>query len=437
MNDYNKRSAGPEIRGLLSINDPRWGRGAGGEKPPADGAKRPKGGEGPPDLDEMWREFNRRLSGLFRGRGGKGGGGRPGSGRTTRVGAGLIVGALAAVYLGSGVFIVQEGQTGVVLQFGQYKGSVAQGVHWRLPYPVESHWIVNTAQVHSVDIGRTTLMPLSNMKDASMLTRDGEIVDVRFTVQYRIQSPSDYLFRVVDPERSVAQAGQAAIREIAGARSASEMLGQDREAVRQQLTTALQRDLDHAHTGLTVLSVTVQDVQPPELVRPTFAKIVKARQERERLKLAARAEADELMPRARGDAEKMIIEAKTYADRIVVQARGDAERFKQVYAQYVKAPAVIRERMYLETMQQIYASTTKVYAGNRAGNNVLYLPLDKLIEQERQRASEAAAANSVAAAPAVASASAPSETAKASSRNSEPLRSREGLRSRVREDDVQ
>ncbi|KWB75772.1 FtsH protease activity modulator HflK [Burkholderia ubonensis] len=444
MNEYNERSNGRRKHALLSINDPRWGRGEGngGTQPRANESKRPPGGdgEGPPDLDEMWRNFNRRLSGLF---GGKGGNGfRPDNGRAARVGVGIVIGVLVAVYAGSGLFVVPEGQTGVVLQMGRLTGTVEQGVHWRAPYPFATHEIVDTSQSRSVEVGRNNVVRLANVKESAMLTRDADIVDVRFAVQYRIRSATDYLFRSVDPERSVMQAAQAAVRAIVGTRSATDILNQDRDALRQQVSEAIQRDLDRYHAGLEVTSVTMQSVAAPEQTQAAYGEVAKARDEREAAKRAAQAYASDLLPKAQGDAAKLIDEAKAYADRVVTQAEGDAERFKQVYAQYSKAPAVIRERMYLETMQEIYSNSTKIFVGSKGGNNVLYLPLDKLVEQGRQSAAGAAApaGASAAEAPAPAAASTPSASVPASAAapasGSDVLRSREAFRSRSREDDL-
>ncbi|KVP08136.1 FtsH protease activity modulator HflK [Burkholderia ubonensis] len=444
MNEYNERSNGRRKHALLSINDPRWGRGEGngGTQPRANESKRPPGGdgEGPPDLDEMWRNFNRRLSGLF---GGKGGNGfRPDNGRAARVGVGIVIGVLVAVYAGSGLFVVPEGQTGVVLQMGRLTGAVEQGVHWRAPYPFATHEIVDTSQSRSVEVGRNNVVRLANVKESAMLTRDADIVDVRFAVQYRIRSATDYLFRSVDPERSVTQAAQAAVRAIVGTRSAADILNQDRDALRQQVSEAIQRDLDRYHAGLEVTSVTMQSVAAPEQTQAAYGEVAKARDEREAAKRAAQAYASDLLPKAQGDAAKLIDEAKAYADRVVTQAEGDAERFKQVYAQYSKAPAVIRERMYLETMQEIYSNSTKIFVGSKGGNNVLYLPLDKLVEQGRQNAAGAAAPAGASAAevPAPAAASTPSASVPASAAapasGSDVLRSREAFRSRSREDDL-
>ncbi|CAD6534445.1 FtsH protease activity modulator HflK [Paraburkholderia sabiae] len=468
MNDYNERSIWLRLRAMLSLNDPRWGRGEGnGDRQRLNDSKRPPNGkdsEGPPDLDEMWRDFNRRLSRIF-GRKGGGGGPRPDNGRGARIGVGIIIGVLVAIYLGSGVFVVQDGQAAVVLRFGQLRGTAGQGVHWRMPYPFESHEIVNVGQVRSVEIGRNNVVRLANVKDASMLTHDADIVDVRFAVQYQIRKPTDYLFRSADPDQSVTQAAQAAVREIVGSLSTNDILYQDREAIRAQLTETIQHSLDEYHTGLAVTGVTIQSVQPPDQVQAAFDDAAKARQDRERAKRDAQAYANELLPRAKAEGERMIDEAKTYSDRVVAQAEGDAERFKEVYAQYSKAPAVIRDRMYLETMQQIYSNTTKVFVDSKSGSNVLYLPLDKLVEQTRQRAAESAAAGSAPAAqggqgaasaqgqqnaqgtqPAtqggnpptiITPPAAPVSSASQAAAASDAFRSRDSFRSRGREDDLQ
>lgn len=427
------------MRALLSINDPRWGRGEGngGPKPRANESKRPQGGDGdgPPDLDEMWRNFNQRLNGLF---GNKGGNGfRPDNGRAARVGVGIVIGVLVAVYAGSGLFVVQEGQTGVVMRLGQYAGTVGPGVHWRPPYPFGAQETVDTSSIRSLDVGRSNVVQLANVKETSMLTRDADIVDVRFTVQYRIRSAADYLFRSADPEHSLLQAAQAAVRTIVGTRSATDVLSQDRDALRQQLSTAIQRDLDRYQAGLEVTGVTMQSVAAPEQTQAAYGEVAKARDAREAAKRNAQAYANDLLPKAQGDAARMIDEAKVYSDRVVTQAEGDAERFKQVYAQYSKAPAVIRERMYLETMQEIYSNSTKIYTGNKGGNSLLYLPLDKLIEQGRQGAAAPSGA-SAAGAPAAPAASAPASAAAAApASGGDSVRSREAFRSRSREDDLQ
>jgi modulator of FtsH protease HflK len=464
VNDYNERSIWLRMRALLSMNDPRWGRGEGNgdRQRPNDPKRPPKDGEGPPDLDEMWRDFNRRLSRIFGRKGGGTGGGRPDNGRGARIGVGIVIGVLIAIYLGSGVFVVQDGQAAVVMQFGKYRYTAGQGVHWRLPYPFEAHEFVNIGQIRQVEIGRNNVVRLANVKDASMLTHDADIVDVRFAVQYQVRKPTDYLFRSVDPDQSVMQAAQAAVRGIVGAHSTSEILDQDREAIRQQLMETIQQSLDENQSGLAVTGVTIQGVQVPEQVQAAFDDAAKVHQENERAKRDAETYVADLLPRAEADVARQIEEAKAYSEKTVAQAQGDAERFRQVYEQYAKAPAAVRMRMYLETMQQIYSTTTKVFVDSKNGNNVMYLPLDKLVEQTRQRVADTAAGTAGAAgaaAPQGASAVAPSAAsdgaavtapgapssapgavatpASQPAASGDSLRSRDAFRNRMREDDVQ
>jgi membrane protease subunit HflK len=493
VNDYNERSNRQLSHAVFSINDPRWGRGDGNGDGKSQDQKRPqepkrpskdKDGEGPPDLDEMWRDFNKKLAGLF-GKKPAGGGPRADNGRGAKIGLGIVVGVLIAIYLGSGVFVVQDGTVGVVSRFGKYEESADAGIHWRLPYPFESHEIVNTSQIRSVEVGRNNTVTQANVRDASLLTRDADIVEVRFAVQYQIKSATDYLFRNVDPDQNVTESAQAAIREIAGTHSTDDLLFKDREALRAKLLDTIQASLDLYKTGLQVTGVTIESVQVPAQVQQAFEDAAKVRQDNERAVDTAKAYADQLLPRAKTDAARMIDDAKGYSNRVVSQAQGNAERFKQVYAEYSKAPAVIRQRMYLDTMQQIYSRATKVFVDSKSSNNVVYLPLDKLVDANRQNANAAAAgtvppgASGVAAgtapsganqpvgaapagviggsitqdaraesasaasavtaqsaAPASAAASAAASGAAAQS-SGDPLRSRDAFRSRSREDDTQ
>jgi membrane protease subunit HflK len=441
------------------MNDPRWGRGEGDDEKNRPQENRPRGNggkDGPPDLDELWRDFNRRLNNLFgrkRNGGGNGGGGLGPSegGHGGRIGAGIIAGVLIAVYIGSGVYIVQEGQAGVVQQFGRYKYTTPAGIQWRLPYPFQSNEIVNMSQVRSVEIGRNNVIRATSLKDSSMLTSDENIIDVRFAVQYRINDPADFLFNNADAEGNVKLAAETAVREIVGKNKMDYVLYEGREQVAQQLAASIQRILDQYKTGIMVSSVTMQNVQPPEQVQAAFDDAVKAGQDRERAKNEAQAYANDVIPRARGAASRVIEEANGYRSRVVAQADGDAQRFTQVLAAYSKAPAVTRERMYLDTMQQIYSTTPKVLADTKNGSNVMYLPLDKLVEQASQRpAANAASASSTQAAgatgdgapetPAAAGgtvAGGSSAAADLPPAGDDPLRSRDGFRTRSRQDDVQ
>jgi len=342
--------------------------------------------DGPPDLDEMWRDFNRRLNSLF-GRKDRtdlgDGGGKQGNG--ARYSIGIAVGVVVLIWLASGVFIVQEGQAGVVLQFGKYKYAAGSGIQWRLPYPFQTDEIVNMAQVRSIEIGHDTVVQATNLKDSSMLTADENIIDVRFAVQYRISDPAAFLFNNADPEANVEQAAETAVREIVGKSKMDFVLYSGREQVAIDLQSSIQKILDAYKSGILVTSVTLQSVQPPAQVQAAFDDAVKAGQDQERVKNEAQAYANNVIPMAKGTASRMNEEALGYQARVVSQAEGDADRFKNVLAQYTKAPAVTRERMYLETMQQIYQNSTKVFADTKGSSNLLYLPLDKLMNNTRAK----------------------------------------------------
>ncbi|WP_175107095.1 FtsH protease activity modulator HflK [Pararobbsia alpina] len=384
---------------MLAMNDPRGGGGGGG--PGGPGSRGPQGG--PPDLDELWRDFNRRLSRLFSGKGnGSGAPQRPSHARRNL--SLIVVGVLIAVWIGNGVFVVPDGQAGVVLRFGQYQNTVPAGVQWHLPFPIESDEIVNVTEVRSVDIGRLNVVPGTNMKDASMLTRDGDIVDVRFTVQFRVSDAKDFLFNNVDPESAVTQAAQVAARELVGKRPLTDVLGANRAELATQLNAAIQASLDRYKTGIALVGVTVQSTQPPEQVQAAFADAAKAAQDSDKVQADARVYANSILPGALGDAAKTIEQAEGYKQRVVTEAQGNADRFTRVLAEYQKAPAVTRERMYIETMQQIYTNATKVLIDSKGGNTV-YLPLDKLLAQNgvgpKADAAPGAAAPAAVAPPAV------------------------------------
>lgn len=289
------RGVWQRLRVLLSLNDPRWGRGDDSadrddKNEPKRQSKPPQ--EGPPDLDELWRDFNRRLNNLFgRKEGGNGNGGptplRPGNGRAgSGLGVSVLLGVLVVLWLASGFFIVQEGQTGVILQFGRFKYLATPGINWRMPYPIESQEIVNLSAVRTLEIGRTTTIKDTNLKDSSMLTQDENIVDVRFSVQYNIDDPVKYLFynrtdRSGD-EELVTQAAETSVREIVGRNKMDAVLYEGRDAVGRNLAESIQRILSAYNTGIRILSVNVQSVQPPEQVQAAFDDVTKAGQDRER-----------------------------------------------------------------------------------------------------------------------------------------------------------
>lgn len=385
------------VRSIFSLNDPGWGRGGGGDQRPP---QRP-GSDGPPDLDELWRDFNRRLGNLFgRGSGRPPGGGGGGGDREapSLKGAGAGIGLLALValllWLASGFYIVQEGQASIVLRFGEYKQMIDRaGFTWRLPYPIETNEIVNVQQLRTVEVGYRNAVRNKTLRESLMLTLDQSIVDMQFTVQYRIGDAKDYLFNNdfgPVPEEIVRQAAETAMREVVGRTGVDQVLYEEKEQVAQGARKMIQALVDRYRAGISVVDVTIQQVQPPEQVQAAFEDANKAAQDRERLINEGRAYANDVIPKARGTAARLMQEAEGYRQRVIASAEGDTSRFRQVLAEYAKAPQVTRDRMYIEVMQEVFANTSKVYLDSRSGSNLLYLPLDRLIQQSGTDDSRAA-----------------------------------------------
>ena len=409
------------MRGQLVFND-------GGPDP-----RRPGRRDGPPDLEELWRDLNRRLSGLFGGRkvGGpretppSGGGFSPNS-RSTKAIAGIVLAVVFAIWLASGFFIVQEGQTGVILQFGRYKSMTGAGIQWRLPYPLQSNEIVNLSGVRTVEVGYSGSLRTKVPRESLMLTDDENIIDVQMAVQYRLKDAPEYLFNNRNPDEAVKQSAETAIREVVGRSKMDLVLYEGREQVAIQVATLAQHILDRYRTGILISSVTIQNAQPPEQVQAAFDDAVKAGQDRERAKNEGQAYANDVIPRARGNASRLLQEADGYKQRVIAQAEGDASRFAQVVAEYAKAPVVTRQRMYIDTMQEIYSNAVKVMVDPRAGGNLLMLPLDKLLQQAAQETARVAAQQ-----PNVSAAS-PTASGTSPTADVDP-RSRDGLRNRDRD----
>ncbi len=400
------------LRGMFNLNDPRWGRGD--DKPsqdgqtganpqtPPPGAAQPQqpspqgshgnkpGPSGPPDLDELWRDLNRKLSQFL---GGKNGGPphkEPpmGSGPSgippifRNLGVGVILGALVLIWMGTGFFIVQEGQQAVITQFGKYKSTVGAGFNWRLPYPVQKHELVFVTQIRSVDIGRDNVIKATGLRESAMLTEDENIVEIKFAVQYRLNDARAYLFESKNPTEAVVQAAETAVREVVGKMKMDSALAEERDQIAPRVRSLMQNILDRYKVGIEVVGVNLQQggVRPPEQVQNAFDDVLKAGQERERAKNEAQAYANDVVPRAVGAASRLKEESQAYRERIVAQAEGDAQRFKAILPEYQKAPQVTRDRMYLDAMQQIYTNVTKVVVDSKQGSNLMYLPLDKLMQ---------------------------------------------------------
>ncbi len=381
---------------IFNLNDPGWGRGqnSGGNEPPKDGnqpPRRPPQQNGPPDLDQVWRDFSDRLSGLF---GRKQGGGNRSSSqgpggptpRQSKIGFGVIVAGGLALWLASGFFIVQEGQVAVITQFGKYKSTALAGFQWRMPFPIQSHEVVNLSQLRTFEVGFRSTARNRVLPESLMLTDDENIVDVQFVVQYRLRADGapDYLFKTKDPDESVRQAAQTAMREVVGKRPMDVVLYEGRTAVAVDVQKLMQQILDRYETGIQVSSVAIQNVQPPEQVQAAFDDAVKAGQDRERQINEGQAYRNQIVPMAAGQSSRMLEQAEGYRARVVGNAVGDTARFTSVLAEYKKSPLVIRERMYLETMEQMYTNASKILVDTRGSTNMLYLPLDKLAQQAAQ-----------------------------------------------------
>jgi membrane protease subunit HflK len=421
------------IRGMFNLNDPRWGRG-GDDKQSENNRdpQKPENGrgqgpnQGPPDLDELWRDFNRKLGGLFGGKGkrpdnGFGGGGnfQPDM-KSAGIGAGLVAAVVVLIWLGTGFFIVQEGQQAVITQFGRYKSSVGAGFNWRLPYPIQRHELVFVTQIRSVDVGRDTIVKATGLRDSAMLTEDENIVEIKFAVQYRLNDARAFLFESKAPADAVVQAAETAVREVVGKMRMDSALAEERDQIAPRVRNLMQTILDRYKVGVEVVGINLQQggVRPPEQVQAAFDDVLKAGQERERAKNEAQAYANDVIPRAVGSAARLKEEADAYKSRIIAQAQGDAQRFKSVLTEYQRAPQVTRDRLYLESMQQIYSSVTKVLVESRQGSNLLYLPLDKIMQQ-------VATGGVIAAEPPAAAPTAPSAPAGGDARARDNSRSRE------------
>ena len=403
------------LAGMFNLNDGRWGRGddanpqnngstpppEGPQPPPADDGRRPRpsASNGPPDLDELWRELNRKLNkflGQNRGGGnqppGGGGGGFNPDFKQARGLLGLAAGVLVLIWLATGFFIVQEGQQAVITQFGRYHSTAGAGFNWRAPFPIQRHEVVFVTQIRSLDVGRDTIIKATGLRESAMLTEDENIVEIKFAVQYRLTDARAYLFESKNPTDAVMQAAETAVREVVGKMRMDAALSEDREQIAPRVRKIMQGILDQYNVGIEVVGINLQQggVRPPEQVQAAFDDVLKAGQERERAKNEAEAYANDVIPRAVGSASRLKQESDAYKSRIVAQAQGDAQRFKSLYSEYQKAPQVTRDRLYINAMQEIYSSVTKVLVESKQGSNMLYLPLDKIMQLSGTPATAAA-----------------------------------------------
>ena len=388
----------------MGIEDPKWGKASddrteekgdnvnGGSKPPP---RRPSrgGGDEPPDLEEVWRDFNKKLGSLFgssrkpksngnwKPNTGGPSGGLPPINFDKKFAVGGIVGFIF-LWLASGFYIVEEGNTALVLRFGEYKYSANAGFNWRVPYPVDSHENVNFAQLRQTTVGVRNNQAQTSARDSLMLTSDENIVDVQFAVQYRIGNPEAYIFNNARPDDIVRQGAETAMREVVGRSIADQVLYENKEAISREALNITQKIADRYESGITIVNLTIQNVQPPEEVQAAFSDAIKAAQDAEKTKNEGQAYANDVIPRARGAAFRLVEEAQGYQERVIATAEGDSERFKKLVKEYKSAPRVTRERLYLESMQEVLSNVSKVMVENKSGSNLLYLPLDKLIREQ-------------------------------------------------------
>lgn len=351
------------------------------------GGKDPWGGrggdQGPPDLDEIVRKMQEKMGGLFGGR--KGGGVSRGGGAGAFT-VGIFAAAALVIWLLFGFYIVDEGKRGVELRFGQFSQITLPGLHWHAPYPIEQVELVDVEKRNFVEVGYRsgggsgTGGSQSVPKEALMLTQDENIVDVRVAVQYQVKDARSYLFNVRNPDETLKQATESAIREVIGKSKMDFVLTEGRAEVAMQAKGLIQTTLDQYDTGLLVTTVNLQDAQPPEEVQGAFVDAIKAREDEDRQKQEAQAYANEVIPKARGAAARILEEANGYKLSVIAKAEGEASRFEQLLTEYSKAPEVTRKRLYLETMQTVLTNSNKVTVDVSKGNNLLYLPLDQMLK---------------------------------------------------------
>ncbi|MEJ2610380.1 MAG: FtsH protease activity modulator HflK [Candidatus Thiodiazotropha sp.] len=348
-----------------------WNEPGGNGKDPWSG----KGGDqGPPDLDEVVKKLQEKFNGFFGG--GKsphgessiGGGSGPGS-KTI----GLIVGIALIVWMLSGIYIIDAPERGVVLRFGAYHETTKPGPHWHIPYPIESVMPVNVDVITSF------------RHKAQMLTRDENIVDVEFTIQFRIkEDAANYLFQDRNPQKTMRDATETAVREIIGKSDLDFILTQGRGAIADRIKSGAQGLIDSYKAGLIITSVNMQPAKPPEQVKSAFDDAIKAREDKEKLENQAEAYANEVVPQARGEAARQIADASAYKDRVIAEAEGDASRFLAILKEYQKEPKVTRERLYLDAIESMLGQASKVMLDTQGDNSLMYLPLDKLLQDTGQ-----------------------------------------------------
>jgi membrane protease subunit HflK len=355
-----------------------WNEPGGGNRDPWGSNQGGPGNQGgPPDLDEVVRKLQERVSGLFGGKkGGSGGGGGGPSARDISLKTiGVILAGLFVVWLFTGIYIVDPAERGVVLRFGAYVKTTAPGPHWHIPWPIERVEIVNVDEISSFS------------HKAAMLTQDENIVDVELTVQSRIEDAANFLFQDQSPTKTLRDATETVVRKTIGGSKLDFILTEGRSAVAAMIQQGVQDLMNEYKTGLLVTSVNMQPAKPPEQVKDAFDDAIKAREDKERLENKAEAYANEILPQARGEAARAIADAKAYRDRVIASAEGETSRFNAIRAEFEKAPEVTRERLYLETIESVLTGSNMVLIDVPQGNSLMYLPLDQIMRNQQTRSS--------------------------------------------------
>ncbi len=351
-------------------HDMAWNEpGGNGDKDPWNTKKGNRGNQGPPDLDEVFKNLQKKFGSLFGGKGGRSGGsgaGLPGSG----FGIGLVIAILLIFWIATGFYKVEEAERGVVLRFGQHVETTQRGLHWHLPVPIE--------HVEKVDVTRVYTIPVNS----TMLTQDENIVDILGTVQYQIDNAEKYLFNVRHPEISLTQITESALRQSIGRSKMDYVITEGRGEIAIQVKDIIQEIVNTYQTGLTIFKVNIQSAKPPEAVKDAFDDVTQAREDEERFKNEAEAYRNEVLPKARGAAARLREEAEAYKNEVIAKAEGEAERFTQLLKEYKKAPKITRDRLYLDMMESVLSNSSKVMVDVEGGNNLLYLPLDKLMDRQ-------------------------------------------------------
>jgi membrane protease subunit HflK len=346
----------------------------GGDKDPWN-TNRNRGNQGPPDLDQVFKDLQKKFGSLFGG--GRGGGsGRSGAGSGGSFGIGIVVGILFLFWMATGFYKVEEAERGIVLRFGEHVDTTQRGLHWHLPVPIE--------HVEKVDITKIDSIPINS----TMLTEDENIVDIHGTVQYIISDAEQFLFNVRDPRSSLSQVTESALRESIGRSKMDYVITEGRAEIALQVKDIIQEVVNNYGTGLNIFKVNIQSAKPPEAVKDAFDDVTQAREDEERFKNEAEAYRNEVLPKARGASARLREEADAYKNEVIAKAEGEAERFKQLLAEYEKAPQITRDRMYLEMMESVLNNSSKVMVDVEGGNNLLYLPLDKLMEKSKDSDSD-------------------------------------------------